>query len=711
MLEAYVYETSQIIDSLEQLMISSENDGVFSDENINEIFRFMHTIKGSSAMMMFNDISTLAHRMEDIFFVLRENKKVEYDFTTLVDVILESIDFFKLELLKIKDNETPDGDNSELLEKVSNYLEQIRGDKGTGETKEVKKELVKGKKKDRESQTDTSNKKDKELQTDTSNKKDKELQTDTTNANVKYYKANIHFKKDAQMENLRAFTVINNVGELAEEIEYYPDDVIDNDAASEEIRQKGFQIFCKSCEEKQLEKYLADTILMESLEFEEIEPSEYQKLISKKDKDLANEKDSDKTKNVSQNASDKKQKQDASSFSKQSIISVNVDKLDSLMDMVGELVIAEAMVSQNPEVTSLEIESFDKASRQLHKITGELQDLVMAIRMVPLSTTFLKMNRIIRDMTRKLDKNVVLEIYGEETEVDKNIIEKIADPLMHIIRNSLDHGIESEEERIKAGKQAQGTVTLEAKNSGSDVLIIVRDDGKGLNKKAIYDKALIQGLVNRPFEEMSDREIHSLILNPGFSTKEEVTEFSGRGVGMDVVSKNITSIGGTVIVDSEYGVGTTIILKIPLTLAIIEGMNIKVGDARFTLPIVTIRESFRPNNPDIIKDPEGQEMIMVRGLCYPIMRLHDFYKIPTRVTSFNEGILIMVEENEKSCCIFADELLGQQQVVVKTLPDYVKKYKQIKGLGGCTLLGDGSISLILNIGEFELSNVNEKMQS
>lgn len=687
MLEAYVYESSQIIDSLEQLMISSENDGVFSDENINEIFRFMHTIKGSSAMMMFNDISTLAHRMEDIFFLLRENKKVEYDFTRLVDVILESIDFFKLELLKIKDCGTPDGDNSELLEKVSNYLGQIRGDGGIDEVKEVEKEVAKGK------------------------KKEKDIQTDIADASVKYYKANIRFKKDAQMENLRAFTIINNMGDMADEIEYNPHDVIDNDATSEVIRQNGFQIFCQSSVGEQLEKYLADTILMESLEFEEIEPVEYQKLIKKTDKDSTSAKEMEKTKNDSQNATDKKQKQDASSFSKQSIISVNVDKLDSLMDMVGELVIAEAMVTQNPEVTSMEIESFDKSSRQLHKITGELQDLVMAIRMVPLSTTFLKMHRIIRDMTRKLDKNVVLEIYGEETEVDKNIIEKIADPLMHIIRNSLDHGIGSEEERIKYGKPAQGTVTLEAKNSGSDVLIIVRDDGRGLNKKEIYDKALAQGLVNRSFDDMSDREIHSLILNPGFSTKVEVTEFSGRGVGMDVVSKNITSIGGTVIVDSEFGVGTTIILKIPLTLAIIEGMNIKVGDTRFTLPIVTIKESFRPNNSDIIKDPEGQEMIMVRGLCYPIMRLHDFYKIPTRVTSFNEGILIMVEENEKSCCIFADELLGQQQVVVKTLPDYVKKYKQIKGLGGCTLLGDGSISLILNIGEFELSNVNEKMQS
>jgi two-component system chemotaxis sensor kinase CheA len=694
LLEAYIYETSQIVDSLEQLMISSENDGVFSEENINEIFRFMHTIKGSSAMMMFNEISILAHHIEDVFFVLRENKQLKYDFSTLVDVILESIDFFKLELMKIKEGETPDGENAELLEKVSSFLNTIRGDEKGNEkpVQEVKKETPKEKSKAKKAQNKTQN-------------------TAQDNEIKYYYSAVIHFKEDAQMENIRAYSIINNMDEIAEDIIYFPKDVIDNDDTAEVIRKNGFLILCSSKDGDNLKKYLSNTVLMESYKFCEITEAEFHEIHENpeiKSSDVKSEKIEETEK---PDCIEKKIKHDNLAGSKQSIISVNVDKLDSLMDMVGELVIAEAMVTQNPEVSNLEIESFEKASRQLHKITGELQDLVMAIRMVPLSTTFMKMHRIVRDMTRKLEKNVILDIFGEETEVDKNIIEKIADPLMHIIRNSLDHGIESEEERIKVGKPAQGKIILEAKNSGSDVLIIVRDDGKGLNRRAIYDKALKQGLINRSFEDMGDREIHNLILAPGFSTKEQVTEFSGRGVGMDVVAQNITSIGGTVIVDSEFGIGTTIILKIPLTLAIIEGMNIKVGNSRFTLPIVTIRESFRPNNADIIRDPEGQEMIMVRGLCYPVMRLHEFYSIPTQVTTFNEGILIMVEENDKSCCIFADELLGQQQVVVKTLPDYVKKFNQIKGLGGCTLLGDGSISLILNIGEFELSNVKEKIVS
>jgi len=680
MIEAYVYETSQITETLEQLMITSEKEGCFSEDSINEIFRFMHTIKGSSAMMMYNDISTLAHRLEDIFFVIRENEKVEYDFTILVDIILESIDYLKIELMKIKDGETPDGDSSELLNEVSTYLNGIKGD-SQNQVKEKPKEKAKQK------------------YYIAQNKKDK---------GSKYYKARLFFKEDAEMENIRAYTVVHNIMDLVDEVVYKPKDIIENDLSCDEIKANGFLLACRTSKKsEEIQKYLDKTIFLKNLEFEEIEVKEYRQLFNLySDEEVKEEIKIPKT---SKKYIEKKVKQESTTATKKSIISVNVDKLDKLMDMVGEMVIAEAMVTQNPDVTALEIESFEKSSRQLHKITGELQDMVMAIRMVPLSTTFMKMHRIVRDMTRKLDKNVVLDVFGEETEVDKNIIEKISDPLMHIIRNSIDHGIESEEVRRKAGKNIQGTVVLEAKSSGSDVLIIVKDDGKGLNKEALYNKAILNGLINRDMKDMTEREIYHLILHPGFSTKEEVTEFSGRGVGMDVVAKNIESVGGTVLVDSEEGAGTTITLKIPLTLAIIEGMNIKVGNARFTLPIVTIKESFRPDESEIIKDTEGNEMIMVRGLCYPILRLHEFYNIKNAIQHLSEGILIMVDEDDRSCCIFADELLGQQQVVVKSLPDYIKKYRRVKGLGGCTLLGDGNISLILDVGQLNLTNVNEKL--
>jgi len=682
MIEAYVYETEQMVELLEEKMISSEKTGTFSEESINEIFRFMHTIKGSSAMMMFDKISMLAHHMEDIFYTIREHKNSDYDFTLLVDIILESIDYFKIELMKIKEGETPDGDSDDLLKKVTDFAKTMVTD--GGKTKPVEKKEI-------------------------DKKQQYYIRPSKKEGNYNYFKAVLWFKKDSEMENIRSYTVVHNIVDLVEDIVYKPNDIIENDQSTDIIKENGFLLMIKTIKsEVDIKAYLDKTIFLDHLEFEEINQQEYEAFEKvDSEEDVSEE---IKIPETSKKFVEKKKKTESHAATKQSIISVNVDKLDKLMDMVGELVITEAMVTQNPEFVSLEIESFDKSSRQLHKITSELQDMVMAIRMVPLSTTFMKMHRIVRDMTRKLEKDVVLEVYGEETEVDKNIIEKIADPLMHIIRNSLDHGIEYEKDREAKGKNLQGVISLEAKNSGSDVLIIIKDDGKGLDKKKLYDKAVLQELVTKPFDDMSDRELYSLILHPGFSTKEKVTEFSGRGVGMDVVAKNIESVGGTVIVDSIIDVGTTIVLKIPLTLAIIEGMNIKVGNTRFTLPIVAIKESFRPQNSEILKDTEGQEMIMVRGLCYPIFRLHDFYRIPTDIRSINDGILIMVEEDDRSCCIFADELLGQQQVVVKSLPDYVKKYKQIRGLGGCTLLGDGSISLILAVGEFDLSNVNEKIR-
>ena len=690
MLEAYVYETSQIIETLEQLMIQSEKVGNFSADAINEIFRFMHTIKGSSAMMMFNEISTLAHKIEDIFYVIRENQGVKYDFSTLVDCILESVDYYKIELIKIRNGETPDGDTASLTDKVNDYLEMLKEDNGLKKTKKEK---------------ETKSEKDQKYYIRPSKKEDP----------AKYYKAKIMFKKDCEMENIRAYTVIHNIVDLVEEVLYKPSDIIDNDQSIDDIRANGFLMAIRSTSsEEDIRKYLEKTVFLESLDFGEAEEDWYKEFeVIYQDQEIHDDiKIPETSKKYIENQKVKKEKEDikqeVTATTTQSIISVNVDKLDMLMDMVGELVIAEAMVSQNPEVVRLEIESFEKASRQLHKISSELQDMVMAIRMVALSTTFMKMHRIVRDMTRKLSKDVVLDVYGEETEVDKNIIEKIADPLMHIIRNAIDHGIEDGEDRVAKGKSKQGSIILEAKNSGSDVLIIIKDDGKGLDKQKIYEKAYNQGLIYQSIEDLNDKDIYRLILHPGFSMKEQVTEFSGRGVGMDVVAKNIESIGGSVIVDSVLGKGTTIILKIPLTLAIIEGMNIKVGESRFTIPIVSVKESFRPGSREIIRDPDGREMIMVRGLCYPIVKLYEYYGLRTDVKDYENGILIMVEEDDRSCCLLADELLGQQQVVVKSLPNYIKRYKQVKGLGGCTLLGDGSISLILDVGEFELSNVHDK---
>ena len=382
----------------------------------------------------------------------------------------------------------------------------------------------------------------------------------------------------------------------------------------------------------------------------------------------------------------------------QNLINVDLNKLDTLMDLVGEIVITESMVSGSADLVGLELENFNRAARQLRKLTDELQDIVMSIRMVPIAATFQKMRRIVRDMGKKLDKDVDLVLMGEATEVDKTIIDGIADPLMHLVRNAMDHAIEDKAGRVTAKKDPVGRIILSAQNIGGDIIISVSDDGKGLDAEMILEKAKAKGLLTKPETEYTEKEIFNLLTVPGFSTKEAVTEFSGRGVGMDVVKKNIEKIGGTVTIESTKGVGTNIFFKIPLTLAIIASMEIRVGKNIYAIPISNIRESFKATENQLLSDPDGNEMIMIRGVCYPIIRLHKVFHIQEAQTSLTEGILLLVDSGDRLACILADELLGKHQVVVKPLPVYLSRYAA-KGVGiaGCTILGDGSISLILDV--------------
>lgn len=675
MLEMFIFETLQLIEQLEGILLESEKRNMLVKEEINEIFRIMHTIKGSSAMMMFTGISSLTHSLEDLFYFIREDKTNPIDFTRVCDLVLAAVDCIKTDVSQIEEGNISDSGHGELENRIKEYLNSI-----------------KGKNEDRPDENSIAN----VLKEDQGKFYISSYETQSGKVYKKYI-ARIYFEDDCQMENIRAYTIIHNLKDDCNEIYHRPKDIVNDNTSSEYICKNGFTVyFSSSCDEETVRERIEDALFLKA--FEMIMVDSYEEEIQDLKENTVTENKIEDEKDGIHSPIDQPEKEASLKGMKQNIISVSINKLDKLMDLVGEIVITEAMVTRNPELKNLQLDSFSKASRQLRKLTDELQDVVMSIRMIPIAATFQKMNRIVRDMGKKLGKEVELSVSGEETEVDKNIIDRLSDPLMHLIRNAMDHGLEPVEERQAKGKPARGKISLEARNAGGEVLITVTDDGRGLDKNRILAKAKENGLVNRPESDLSDREIYSFVLLPGFSTKEKVTEFSGRGVGMDVVRKNIEKVGGSVSIESTPGDGTTIAIKIPLTLAIIDGMEISVGKSVYTIPTVAIKESFRANEKDIILDPDGNEMIMLRGSCHPIIRLHRLFGVKTEVEDLCKGIMIMVQSGAQAVCIFVDRLIGEQQVVVKPLPLYILKYIGcVKGVGGCTILGDGNISLIIDV--------------
>jgi two-component system chemotaxis sensor kinase CheA len=375
------------------------------------------------------------------------------------------------------------------------------------------------------------------------------------------------------------------------------------------------------------------------------------------------------------------------------IVRVDTLKLDSLIDLVGELVIAQSMVVQNTEVTTLSDGHLSRSLSQLRGITSDLQRTAMSLRMVPIRNTFQKMARLVRDLALQQGKDIQLVLQGEDTELDRTIVEELGDPLIHMIRNSADHGIEPADQRLAKGKAAAGTITLRAFHQGGLIVIEIKDDGRGLNPDRIRAKAVERGLIRA--EDSLDKEaIFELIFAPGFSTAEQVTDLSGRGVGMDVVRRNIEKMRGSVEIQSEVDRGTTFTISLPLTLAIIEGLLVGVGDQRYIVPTLSVRESFRPL-PGMVSTVQGRgEMVSVRGRLTPMLRLGRHLNTPSRAVDPTQGIVVVVESGQESRCLFVDELIGKQEVVIKSLGDMFRNQTEF---AGAAILGDGRVGLILDI--------------
>ena len=397
----------------------------------------------------------------------------------------------------------------------------------------------------------------------------------------------------------------------------------------------------------------------------------------------------------------------AKAATKRQDLRVDLDKLDQLINLIGEMVIAENMLIHNPDIVGLELENFHKAGQQMSKLVRELQEIAMTIRMIPVSGLFRRMIRLVHDLSLKAGKKVELVLSGEDTEVDKTVIETITDPLVHLIRNSLDHGLEPPAERLQAGKPEKGVVRLSARHEEGQVWIAIEDDGRGLNRDKILAKAISRGMIEGDGSDLSDKAIYSLIFQAGFSTADTITDVSGRGVGMDVVKQNIEKIKGKIEVTSKPGKGTRMILRIPLTLGIIDGMMVRVGDTKCIVPTLTIREAFRPVDEAITITPDGQELARVRENFYPVIRLHEVLAKEPQSHELSEGILILLDYQDKGICLFVDEILGQQQTVIKGLSDYIGN---VRWVSGCTILGDGEVCLILDVGHLvEMFDMKEAL--
>ncbi len=697
MLDMYFFETNSLLEQLDEILLRTEQANVFDNEDIKEIFRIMHTIKGSSAMMGFENLSVLAHKAEDMFFVIRENPDVITDVSFVYDLVFQLSDSYKAQIESIQNHDGGEYESMDFSELINRLLKAR--DTLLGETSGDDAPAAGG--------------------AAAAPAAVNSVDADKTTVRV-------FFEDGCQMENLRAFLLINTIKDECDYLDFTPADVETNPETSKAIIEQGFLITFKPLDNvdfvlKQIENAL-NVQSYEIVQAAQSSAAPAAELPPEPKKEAAPAPapapapaaqaapapapvsapaaaEQPKEQSAVEKAQAAVEKaQAASGMQKQNLISVNLAKLDALHDIVGEIITTESMVISNPDLEGLELESFNKAARQLRKLTSELQDTVMSIRMVPLAGVFQKMNRIVRDMRKKLGKDVEFVIEGEETEIDKSIVDSLQDPLMHLVRNCMDHGIEDNvQDRINAGKPEKGTLRLSAQNASGEVIITVQDDGKGIDPEKILAKARKQGILTKPESEYSEKEIQNLILLPGFSTNEQVTEFSGRGVGMDVVKANVEKCGGTIVVDSKKGHGTSFIIKIPLTLAIIDGMEITCGDLVFTVPISTIRESFKADPSQFLSDTDNHEMIMIRGVCYPILRLHEKFGIETEVTDLVDGILLLVETDNKSMCIFADKLIGEQQVVVKPFPKYLARYNiKGEGLSGCTIMGDGSISLIID---------------
>ncbi len=706
--EVFFEEANELLESLEGMLLSLEETPT-DKEIISAIFRVMHTIKGSSGMFGFDAISKFTHEVEGAFDMVRNG--IVPVTPQLINLTLASRDHI-LKMLKGDDSEATKEQSRLIIDAFKELTAPYRGD--TAPKAEPKTAVQP---QSSESQQSGGLPAEKQTTWRISFTPSQKILCNGT-------RPSLIIKEIEDMGTATMVLFCQNVPLLSEydpQLCYLSWDIIlttshsKNDIEDafifldEESSVKIERIDLSSAENRKIGEILIERKAISKQDLDEIlnqqkklgELLVEKKLISKENLQsaLAEQTHIKAVSGAEKSSADKAVEQAVGTGAQQSI-RVNSEKLDQLIDLVGELVTFNARLGQLSQKTNNAM--LLTLSEQSERLILSLRDTAMDMRMLPIGTIFTRFRRLVHDLASDLHKNIELVTEGAETELDKTVIEKLNDPLIHMIRNSVDHGIETPEKRAAAGKNPQGTVKLVAQHAGAFVLITISDDGAGLDKERIYKKAVERGLVSAGIE-LPDNEIYEMIFLPGFSTSENVTSVSGRGVGMDVVKKDITSLGGTVSIETTPGKGSNFILKIPLTLAIIEGMMVQIGNADYVIPLTNVEECLE-FNPVHEKDGSVCSHIEARGQFLPYINLRTYFEITDPLPASQQ--VVVVNDQDSKLGIVVDRVIGNHQTVIKPLG---MLYKNIQGLSGATILGDGSVALILDI--FKLSDVIRKTEA
>ncbi|MDI3529242.1 MAG: two-component system, chemotaxis family, sensor kinase CheA [Thermoanaerobacter sp.] len=649
-IDIFIEESQEHIENLNSNLLLLENDPE-NRQVIDEIFRSAHTLKGMAATMGFENMNKLAHKMED---VLQEVKNGQLHIShAIMDILFKCVDT----LSEMLDSISQTGEDNVPIEELIFLLSGVSSKSGNKENIVQKENNASG--------SDT-----------LLNVYEEDIIREAVKDNYKAYKITVHIDKGCVMKSARAFIIFNSLDEIGDIINSFPsvEDIED------EKFEESFTVHIITKEDKEsIEKRLLSIAEVNKVEVELINID-----LNKEGETFVKEA------SFSQSQSFENIKKSQSNNKTSKSVRVDIDRLDNLMNLVSELIIIKTRLegleadNRNSETAS--------AIEYLERITTNLHDAVMKVRMVPVERVFNRFPRMVRDLSYELGKKIILNMYGQDTEVDRTVIDEIGDPLIHLIRNSIDHGIEMPQERLQKGKPEQGTINLRAYHEGNNVIIEVSDDGRGIDIEKVKAKAVEKGIYTaEQVNDLSKDKILDLLFRPGFSTSDKVTDISGRGVGLDVVKNKIESLNGSIEILSEINKGTKFIIKLPLTLAIIQALLVKVGDEKFAIPLNSISEIVHKKEEEI-HNVQGKEVVLFRGKVIPIIRLNEV--LETKKISNNGNLVcVIIKKGENLACCTVDELIGQQEIVIKSLGKYLSN---VKVIAGATILGDGQVALIVD---------------